>query len=71
MHQGRGMQEDTVKVDTGYVAHTVNGDYQKAADYADLALASLAKQNQDRFSSSINSFIFAIPLSALIATSFA
>lgn len=54
LHQGRGMLEDTVKVDTGYVAHTVNGDYQKAADYADLALASLAKQNQDRFSSSYN-----------------
>ena len=54
LHQGRGMLEDTVKVDTGYVAHTVNGDYQKAADYADLALASLAKQNQDRFSSSFN-----------------
>lgn len=49
LHQGRGMLADTVKVDTGYVAHTVNGDYQLAADYADLSLASLAKQNEDRF----------------------
>lgn len=49
LHQGRGMLADTVKVDTGYVTHTVNGDYQLAADYADLSLASLAKQNEDRF----------------------
>ncbi|MDY4745367.1 MAG: RagB/SusD family nutrient uptake outer membrane protein, partial [Bacteroidaceae bacterium] len=54
LHQGRGMLEDSVKVDTGYVVHTVKGDYQLAADYADLSLASLAKQNQDRFSSSYN-----------------
>lgn len=49
LHQGRDMMADTVQVDTGCVAHTVNGDYQKAADYADLSLASLAKQNEERF----------------------
>lgn len=54
LHQGRGMLEDTVKVDTGYVVHTVKGDYQLAADYADRALASLAKQNEDRFASNYN-----------------
>lgn len=54
LHEGRGILEDTVKVDTGYVAHSVKGDYQLAADYADLSLASLAKQNEDRFSSSYN-----------------
>ena len=57
LHQGRGMLEDSVKVDTGYVVHTVKGDYQQAADYADLSLASLAKQNLDRFSSSYNPVI--------------
>lgn len=54
LHQGRGIMQDTVKVDTGYVAHSVNGDYQIAADYADRSLASLAKQNEDRYSSSFN-----------------
>lgn len=44
-------QEDTVYINnkpkkgTGYVAHTVRGDYQKAIDYADLALSTLAIQN--------------------------
>ena len=44
-------QEDTVyitnkpKKGTGYVAHTIRGDYQKAIDYADLALSTLAIQN--------------------------
>lgn len=54
LHQGRGILEDTVKVDTGYVAHSVQGDYQLAADYADLSLGALAKQNADRLSSSYN-----------------
>lgn len=54
LHQGRGILEDTVKVDTGYVAHSVQGDYQLAADYADLSLEALAKQNADRLSSSYN-----------------
>ncbi len=54
LHEGRGILEDTVKVDTGFVAHTVKGDYQLAADYADRSLASLAKQNEDRFASSYN-----------------
>ena len=44
-------QTDTVYItnrptkDSSYVAHTVRGDYQKAIEYADLALSTLALQN--------------------------
>ena len=51
LHEGRGMATDSIiitnvpaKVGTK-VIHTVKGDYQLAADYADLALAALAEQN--------------------------
>ena len=38
---------DTVMADTGAVAHSVMGDYQLCSDYADKALASLARQNEE------------------------
>ena len=41
---------DTVAVDTGYIAHSVIGDYQMSADYADKALAALAYQNEEESS---------------------
>lgn len=52
LHEGRGITTDVVTITNipakmgTTVTHTVNGDYQKAVDYADLALASLAQQNQ-------------------------
>ena len=42
---------DTVAVDTGYIAHSVIGDYQMSADYADQALAALAYQNEEESNS--------------------
>ncbi len=51
LHQGRSRQglnaTDTVRVDTGLVAHSVRDDYQKAIDYADLSLSVLAAQNAE------------------------
>lgn len=41
---------DTVAVDTGYIAHSVIGDYQMSADYADKSLAALAYQNEEESS---------------------
>ncbi len=53
LHQGRGIDNDTVHVtnhpestDT-IVPHSVNGDYQLCADYADLAMSALASQSED------------------------
>ena len=55
LHQGRSRQglnaTDTVRVDTGFVAHSVRDDYQKAIDYADLALSVLVEQNQETMES--------------------
>ena len=55
LHQGRSKQglnaTDTVRVDTGFVAHSVRDDYQKAIDYADLALSVLVEQNQETMES--------------------
>lgn len=51
LHQGRGMNNDTIKTANGVVAHTVKGDYQLAADYADLSLEALAKQTEDQSNS--------------------
>ncbi len=50
LHEGRGITSDTVAINNipGKVAteyHTVAGDYQKAIDYADLALSTLVTQN--------------------------
>ena len=53
LHEGRydANHIDTVyinnvaTIDSNYVVHTVKGDYQKAIDYADQAMASLADQN--------------------------
>ena len=45
---------DTVAMDTGLVAHSVLGDYQKCIDYADEALAALAYQNQEESSGTYN-----------------
>ena len=42
---------DTVAVDTGFIAHSVIGDYQMSADYADKSLAALAYQNEEESSS--------------------
>jgi len=53
LHQGRDLTTDTVYItnvatqDSSYVIHSVQGDYQKCIDYADLALAALAKQNEE------------------------
>ncbi|MCF0198189.1 MAG: RagB/SusD family nutrient uptake outer membrane protein [Bacteroidaceae bacterium] len=61
LHQGRGLDQDSVVIRNlantsyipgvlqnaegqSYVNHTVTGDYQLAIDYADKALAALAKQ---------------------------
>ncbi len=46
LHQGRGMDNDSVYLhQTGQlVQHTVNGDYQLAADYADEAMIALNNQ---------------------------
>ncbi len=46
LHQGRGLNNDTVRVGATLVAHTPKDDYQKAVDYADLALSSLATQTE-------------------------
>ena len=55
LHQGRSTQglnaTDTVRVDTGFVAHSVRDDYQKAIDYADQALSVLVEQNQETMES--------------------
>ena len=55
LHQGRSKQglnaTDTVRVDTGFVAHSVRDDYQKAIDYADQALSVLVEQNQETMES--------------------
>ncbi len=53
LHEGRynANHVDTVYVnnvqtrDSSYVIHSVKGDYQKAIDYADEAMAALVKQN--------------------------
>ena len=42
---------DTVAVDTGFIAHSVLGDYQMSADYAQQALGALAYQNEEESSS--------------------
>jgi len=51
LHQGRSSKglnaTDSVKVDTGYIVHTVKDDYQKAIEYADLSLSVLAEQNTE------------------------
>lgn len=63
LHEGRGLTEDTVYINNlqntanlvnvvndangAYVTHSVAGDYQLAIDYADQALAALAKQNEE------------------------
>lgn len=47
LHQGRGLVNDTLQVDTGLVAHSNKSDYEKAVEYADLAINSLAEQNQN------------------------
>ena len=52
LHQGRGITSDEVVINNipsqagTTVSHTVEGDYQKAIDYADLALETLVTQNQ-------------------------
>ena len=51
LHEGRGMTTDSIIITNvpsqmgTKVIHTVQGDYQKAVDYADEALAALAEQN--------------------------
>ncbi len=63
LHEGRGLTSDTVLinniagVEDSVVAHTVTGDYQLCADYADLAMEALAVQmenNNSGFGSSRN-----------------
>ncbi|MCR4921449.1 MAG: RagB/SusD family nutrient uptake outer membrane protein [Bacteroidaceae bacterium] len=56
LHQGRFGKNsaDTVAVDTGLVAHSVVGDYQKSIEYADKSLAALAYQNQEESSGTYN-----------------
>ncbi len=55
LHQGRSRQglnaTDTVRVDTGLVAHSVREDYLKAVEYADLSLSTLALQNEETMDS--------------------
>lgn len=62
LHQGRDIKQDTVYVrnvkntanvknltvrdDSVYVVHTIEGDYQMAVEYADKAMAKLYEQNQ-------------------------
>jgi len=54
LHEGRGITTDTVYInnvatrDSNYVVHTVTGDYNKSIEYADLALSTLAIQNEDQ-----------------------
>ena len=59
LHQGRSRQglnaTDTVRVDTGFIAHSVRDDYQKAIDYADLSLSILANQNAENTESGMSS----------------
>lgn len=61
LHQGRDISTDTVVInnvinkariknlternDSAFVIHTIEGDYQLAVDYADLAMAKLNEQN--------------------------
>ncbi len=46
LHQGRGIMADTLMSGTDSVFHTVEGDYKKAIEYADLAINQLYKNNQ-------------------------
>lgn len=46
LHQGRGLMADTVMVGTDSVFHTVEGDYQKCIEYADLSIKTLYQNNQ-------------------------
>ncbi len=50
LHQGRDLLTDTLTIQqTGsQVTHTCAGDYQLAADYADLSMASLADQLENQ-----------------------
>ena len=49
LRQGRFSKnaQDTVQTDTGRVAHSVIGDYEKCVEYADQALAALEYQYQE------------------------
>lgn len=53
LHEGRYNRDyaDTVAVDTGMIAHTVQGDYLKCIEYAGKALAVLENNNQQNNSS--------------------
>ena len=46
LHQGRGLLSDTLMVNGDSVIHTVEGDYKKCIEYADEAIATLYKNNQ-------------------------
>ena len=46
LHEGRGLLTDTVRVDTGLVAHSVQGDYMKCIENGAKALAILSNNNK-------------------------
>ena len=54
LHEGRGITSDEVTSHGQTISHTVKGDYQLAADYADQALASLAYQNEEEKNAMFN-----------------
>ncbi len=45
LHEGRGIMADTLMSGTDSVFHTVEGDYKKCIEYADMAIAQLKKNN--------------------------
>ena len=47
LHEGRHGKKGNDLVNGEEVTHDVNDDYQKAVDYAEMSLLSLAKQNRD------------------------
>ena len=51
LHEGRGLLTDTVLLGTDSVIHTVEGDYKKCIEYADEAIATLYRNNQQGNSS--------------------
>ncbi len=46
LHEGRGLMSDTVLLGKDSVIHTVEGDYKKCIEYADEAIATLYRNNQ-------------------------
>ena len=76
LHEGRGIENDTVICDTGRVAHSRLGDYDLAVKWADKALEAHHKQVEDYFSnlgfsgSSLEVISFGLPNVDLIKNDF-